>query len=106
MSRHYLFAMWEGGGNVPPMLGVARRLIARGHAVTVLRRYRDRFITAPAPHYAADTLDAIDAVSPDVVVTAYTVFVSEQCRKTSISLLRFLPSPRNSASAKRARSSA
>jgi MGT family glycosyltransferase len=28
--------MWEGGGNVPPELGVARRLVARGHAVHVL----------------------------------------------------------------------
>ena len=28
--------MWEGGGNIPPELGVARRLIARGHAVHVL----------------------------------------------------------------------
>ena len=27
MGRHYLFPMWEGGGNVPPILGVARRLI-------------------------------------------------------------------------------
>jgi MGT family glycosyltransferase len=36
MVKHYLFAMWEGGGNVPPLLGVARRLIARGHTVTVI----------------------------------------------------------------------
>lgn len=28
--------MWEGGGNVPPLLGVARRLLARGHYVHVL----------------------------------------------------------------------
>ncbi len=32
----FLFAHWEGGGNTPPMLAVVRRLIARGHAVTVL----------------------------------------------------------------------
>jgi MGT family glycosyltransferase len=32
----FLFAMWEGGGNVPPELGVARRLVARGHEVHVL----------------------------------------------------------------------
>lgn len=121
MGRHYLFAMWEGGGNVTPMLAVAARLMGRGHRVTVLgdptiqvkaerlgcsflswrraphrktlrpeddlmrdwetknpfsmlRRYRDRFITAPAPLYAADTLDAIDAVSPDVLVPEYTIF--------------------------------
>jgi UDP:flavonoid glycosyltransferase YjiC (YdhE family) len=29
-------ALWEGGGNIPPELGVARRLIARGHQVHVL----------------------------------------------------------------------
>ena len=28
--------MWDGGGNVPPELGVARLLVGRGHAVRVL----------------------------------------------------------------------
>jgi len=28
--------MWDGGGTVPPELGVARRLVARGHSVRVL----------------------------------------------------------------------
>jgi len=121
MGQHYLFAMWEGGGNVTPMLGVAASLIGRGHRATVLgdptiqaeaervgcsflpwrraphrttlrpeedllrdwetknpvamlRRYRDRFITGPAPLYAADTLDAIDALSPDALVPEYTMF--------------------------------
>ena len=121
MTRHHLFATWEGGGNVPPMLGVAQRLIARGHTVTVLgdptirdeavrvgcrftpwrlaphrttlrpeddlirdwetknplamlRNYRDKVIVGPAPHYAADTLTAIDAVTPDIVVSEYTLF--------------------------------
>ncbi|MFZ2358789.1 MAG: glycosyltransferase [Anaerolineae bacterium] len=36
MKRSYLFVTWEGGGNVPPVLGVARRLAARGHSVRVL----------------------------------------------------------------------
>jgi MGT family glycosyltransferase len=36
MSRHYLFAMWDGSGTVPPELSVARALIDRGHRVTVL----------------------------------------------------------------------
>jgi MGT family glycosyltransferase len=121
MSKQYLFAMWEGGGNVPPLLGVVRRLVARGHAVTVLgdptiraeaehvgasfrpwqlaphrtslrpeedllrdwetktpfamlRNFRDKFITDPAPRYAADTLAAIDAVRPDVLATEYTIY--------------------------------
>lgn len=34
--RRFLFAMWEGGGAVPPMLGIARRLVGRGHDVRVL----------------------------------------------------------------------
>jgi MGT family glycosyltransferase len=120
-ARHFLFTMWEGGGNVPPILGVAARLIARGHAVTVLgdptigdeavqigcrfrpwrtaphrttlrpeddllrdweitnpitmlKNFRDKIIVAPASRYAADTLEAIDAVAPDAVVSEYTIF--------------------------------
>jgi MGT family glycosyltransferase len=34
--QRFLLTMWEGGGTVPPELGVARRLIARGHHVHVL----------------------------------------------------------------------
>lgn len=120
-KRHYLFVMWEGGGTVPPMLGIARRLVGRGHRVTVLgdptireeaendgcsfvpwrraphrttlrpeddvirdweasnpmqaiRLFRDVFITDPAPLYAADTLEAIEQVAPDVVVADYVIF--------------------------------
>jgi MGT family glycosyltransferase len=36
MGLRYLLVTWDGGGNVPPELGLARRLIARGHAVHVL----------------------------------------------------------------------
>ncbi len=36
MPREYLFALVDGGGNVPPELAAARRLRARGHAVTVI----------------------------------------------------------------------
>ena len=35
MTR-YLLATWEGGGCVPPELGVARRLVERGHQVRVV----------------------------------------------------------------------
>jgi MGT family glycosyltransferase len=35
MSR-FLFALWEGGGTVPPELGIARRLVDRLHQVHVI----------------------------------------------------------------------
>jgi MGT family glycosyltransferase len=34
--KRFLFVMWEGGGNVPPQLGLARKLLSRGHEVRVL----------------------------------------------------------------------
>jgi UDP:flavonoid glycosyltransferase YjiC (YdhE family) len=34
--RSYLFVTFEGGGNVAPVLGVVRRMTARGHRVRVL----------------------------------------------------------------------
>ena len=34
--KTFLFVLWEGGGNIPPMLGLAKRMIARGHKVTVI----------------------------------------------------------------------
>jgi UDP:flavonoid glycosyltransferase YjiC (YdhE family) len=33
---HVLAALWDGGGTVPAEVGVVRRLVERGHAVTVL----------------------------------------------------------------------
>jgi MGT family glycosyltransferase len=32
----FLFASWDGGGNVPPTLALARQLLERGHSVRVL----------------------------------------------------------------------
>jgi MGT family glycosyltransferase len=32
----FLFVIGEGGGNVPPQLGLARKLVARGHEVRIL----------------------------------------------------------------------
>lgn len=34
--RSFLLATWEGGGSVPPMLDLARRLVERGHHVRVM----------------------------------------------------------------------
>ena len=34
--KRFLFVDWEGGGNLPPALTVARRLVERGHTVRFL----------------------------------------------------------------------
>jgi MGT family glycosyltransferase len=36
MSQEFLFVLWAGGGNVPPQLTLARRMVARGHRVRML----------------------------------------------------------------------
>jgi UDP:flavonoid glycosyltransferase YjiC (YdhE family) len=41
-SCDFLFTTWEGGGNVPPVLTVARRLAAGGHRVRVMSDRCDR----------------------------------------------------------------
>ncbi|MEQ1884177.1 MAG: glycosyltransferase [Bryobacteraceae bacterium] len=35
-QKRFLFPHWEGGGNTPPMLSVARKLVGAGHAVRIL----------------------------------------------------------------------
>jgi MGT family glycosyltransferase len=35
-SRRFLLTLWDGGGNVPPELGLARRVVERGHQVHVV----------------------------------------------------------------------
>jgi UDP:flavonoid glycosyltransferase YjiC (YdhE family) len=52
-SRTYLFALVDGGGTVPPELGIARRLSDRGHHVTVLAdRTLDTQVRAARAHFA------------------------------------------------------
>jgi len=36
MGSRYLFVDWEGGGNLPPALTLARQMVERGHRVRVL----------------------------------------------------------------------
>ena len=47
-SKRFLFVLWDGAGNVQPQLVIARRLVARGHRVTVLapRSLADRITAA------------------------------------------------------------
>jgi MGT family glycosyltransferase len=36
MSKEFLFVLWAGGGNVPPQITLARRLVDQGHRVRML----------------------------------------------------------------------
>jgi MGT family glycosyltransferase len=35
-KKNYLMTVWEGGGNVPPVLAVAKKLLGAGHAVRIM----------------------------------------------------------------------
>ena len=64
---HYLCATWDGGGTVPIDLGIVRRVIERGHTVTVLgdptmaddvRRRGAEFVPwREAPHRRSSSLE-------------------------------------------------
>jgi MGT family glycosyltransferase len=120
MAR-FLFATWEGGGHVQPMLLAARGVIAAGHEalalsdacnapdaaalgvpfqpwrcapsrpdrspagdplqdwlakspMEVIQGLLDGVMCGPAARYAADTVAAIDAFAPDVVVSQELLF--------------------------------
>lgn len=53
-TKRYLFVTIEGGGNVPPVLGAARALVARGHHVRVLTEpCLRRAVEAIGAHFCA-----------------------------------------------------
>jgi MGT family glycosyltransferase len=66
--RRFLFVEWEGGGNLPPSLALARQLMTRGHAVRMLGEPCNQdeiqaagctFISySQAPHRATKSADA------------------------------------------------
>ncbi|WP_354495626.1 nucleotide disphospho-sugar-binding domain-containing protein [Mycetocola sp. 2940] len=125
----YLFALADAGGTVPPELGVARRLVRRGHRVTVLAdtrlvdqvraaggdflpwsapptaEFRDwelrtpmslargmanHMMVGPAPAQAEDTVAAIEALRPDLVLGSFATLgamVAAEARSVPFDLL-------------------
>lgn len=64
-----LFVTWDGGGNVPPALGIAAELMARGHVVRCVGHRRQEPSLAAAgvevaPTRRAREFSALDANSP------------------------------------------
>ncbi|WP_051177809.1 glycosyltransferase [Nocardia concava] len=83
MNHSYLVALTGSGGTVPPELGVVRRLVRRGHRVTVLAEESltgavaatgARLRPRAGAGYARDTADEIDAERPDLVLASYFAF--------------------------------
>lgn len=66
MGKSFLFALWAGGGAVPPALSVARALRERGHAVRALadRSLHDEVAAAGAEPIAWTTAPQGDTCDP------------------------------------------
>ncbi|MGW4353618.1 glycosyltransferase [Nocardia sp. NPDC004582] len=99
MSYSYLIALTGSGGTVPPELGVVRRLVRRGHRVTVLAEESlteavaatgARLRPRAGAGFARDTADEIDANRPDLVLASFFAFgamVAAQACETPFSVL-------------------
>ena len=66
----FLFATWDGGGNVPPALGIATELQARGHGVRFVGHEGNRTAVAGAgfaftPYRRADRFSSAEVNPPE-----------------------------------------
>jgi len=72
-----LFVTWAGGGNVPPVLALAERLRARGHAVRAMgtASLAERFAAEDVPYLAREPLAEWDqsALAREVLTEAGSV---------------------------------
>jgi UDP:flavonoid glycosyltransferase YjiC (YdhE family) len=70
---NFLLVAWDGGGNVPPFLGVAHQLVSRGHRVRILgtESLRERVISAGAEFCLASEIPADPKVSADDQIMVY-----------------------------------
>ncbi|WP_202879347.1 glycosyltransferase [Nocardioides cynanchi] len=71
-----VFVTWDGGGNVPPAVGIATELVARGHGVRFVGhpRQRESLVAAGlevAPSLHARAFSALDANSPLALVAMF-----------------------------------
>lgn len=71
-----LFATWDGGGNVPPMLGIAAELDSRGHRVRVLGHpgQSERFARAGLPFGSYPHGRPFTSTTPSSTMTMLGVF--------------------------------
>ena len=64
--KQFLFAMFQGGGNIPPLLAVAHQLVTRGHRVRILAGPGLQPDRPPRPP-SATFLDGIRAIGATLI---------------------------------------
>lgn len=64
--RRFLFVLWDGGGNIPPQLALARHLAERGHRVRILapRVLRERIEAAGCIYVPLTYVPEHSSISP------------------------------------------
>ena len=62
MKAEILFVTWDGGGNVPPALGIAAELAARGHRTRFLGHRSQESALRAAGHAFTAYAEAADFV--------------------------------------------
>jgi UDP:flavonoid glycosyltransferase YjiC (YdhE family) len=70
---NFLLVAWDGGGNVPPFLGIAHQLVSRGHRVRILgtESLRERVTSAGAEFCLASEIPADPKISADDQIMVY-----------------------------------
>lgn len=72
-----LFATWDGGGNVPPLLGIAAELQRRGHGVRVLGHSTQQNDVASTglpfiPYPTAEAFSSLESNSPPRMMALFS----------------------------------
>ncbi|WP_326555157.1 glycosyltransferase [Micromonospora sp. NBC_01813] len=72
-----LFVTWDGGGNVPPAIGVAAELLSRGHRIRFLGHHQQaaEFESqgfAFTPYQAGRSFSSVEANSPATMISLFS----------------------------------
>ncbi len=68
-----LFATWEGGGSVPPVLTAAEKMIARGHRVRIMSEACNRpEVEAVGARFVGGPARRADRTSPATTMSRAT----------------------------------
>jgi UDP:flavonoid glycosyltransferase YjiC (YdhE family) len=88
-----LFVTWDGGGNLPPALGIARELRRRGHVVRFVghESQADRFATSGLPFESFRSARPFSSTAPSSVATLLRVFGDRKMGRDVVSGLATHP---------------